>query len=168
MVGAVTANTRQPMGRKTPFVVVLTEAERCELEGRVRRASAEHRAVLRAQIVLLLPTARRTDCRLVARHRGEHRVQVAQAVRSRGAGRLGSRLPAATVAADMNDRLRIRGWHAFNPRVPSPYYYYKPFANWTTSLPAGKAADALLQAVSRREWSLTATVEPPGFGRPGC
>jgi len=41
------------MGRPSPFVVTLSNADRRELERRVRTHSAEHRVVLRAEIVLL-------------------------------------------------------------------------------------------------------------------
>ena len=41
------------MGKPSPFVVSLSESDRRELECRVRTHSAEHREVVRAQIVLL-------------------------------------------------------------------------------------------------------------------
>ena len=41
------------MGRPSPFVVVLNDKDRRELERRVRCGRSEHRAVLRARIVLL-------------------------------------------------------------------------------------------------------------------
>jgi transposase len=40
------------MSRRSPFVIVLTDEERDELEALARRRSAEHRMVLRARIVL--------------------------------------------------------------------------------------------------------------------
>ena len=40
------------MSRQSPFVIVLTDEDREQLEALVRRRSAEHRMVLRARIVL--------------------------------------------------------------------------------------------------------------------
>jgi len=41
------------MGRPSPFVVVLSDEVRRELERRVRSGRSQHRDVVRAQIVLL-------------------------------------------------------------------------------------------------------------------
>jgi hypothetical protein len=41
------------MGRRSPFVIVLSDEDRIELERRVRSHRAEHRRVVRARIVLL-------------------------------------------------------------------------------------------------------------------
>ena len=40
------------MSRQSPFVIVLTDEDRDQLEALVRRRTAEHRMVLRARIVL--------------------------------------------------------------------------------------------------------------------
>src|SRR4051794_17999605 len=40
------------MSRHSPFVIELSDEHRCQLEVLVRRRTAEHRMVLRAQIVL--------------------------------------------------------------------------------------------------------------------
>lgn len=42
-----------PVGRSSPYVVTLSDKDRCELERRVRSGSTEHRDVVRARIVLL-------------------------------------------------------------------------------------------------------------------
>jgi hypothetical protein len=48
------------MGRPSPFVVTLSEANRRELERRVRNRTTEQPIVLRAEIVLLAATGERT------------------------------------------------------------------------------------------------------------
>ena len=47
---------RACVGRASPFVVELSEAEREELEARVRRHRAEQRVALRARMILMAAT----------------------------------------------------------------------------------------------------------------
>jgi transposase len=155
------ADWRRPMSRCSPFVVELSDAERCELERRARRHSLAHPDVVRARIVPLAAEAvANVD---IAEELGVH-VDVVSRWRKRFCQQ---------GLAGLDDRARSRRPRRFGPEVvaavkamacEAPARQDVPLSRWSPSeLAAQAVSEGLVSSVSPstvRRWLAVDAIKP--------